>query len=283
MKRLSLAQLLRLGDDLPPSEREVLETVGRLHLASHAQLAALLALGLSSDGAPASRARQTRRVLQRLAEAGLLARLERRVGCVRAGSSGFVYYLGPAGQRLLAYWQGRGLIRGRTRPEPGTSYVAHRLAVSQLYVDLCLAEKVGELELLQFDAEPDCWRIYQNGFGESVRIKPDAFVRLGVGAYEERAFVEVDLGSESRTVIARKLRAYSDYYRSGQEQATQGVFPRVVILVSTEARKAALVDVAARLPTEDWHLFTIGLLSGGARLLRGDPTDQAERESEALV
>lgn len=283
MRRLSTAGLLRLGDELPDAERGLLQVVERLHLVSHAQLAALLGIAATSAASPDSRARQIRRLLQRLTDVGLLARLDRRVGGIRAGSSGFVYYLGPAGQRLLAYWQGQGLIRGRSRPEPGQSYVAHRLAVSQLYVYLRLAATRGELELLQFDAEPDCWRIHETGFGESVTIKPDAFVRLGVGAYEERSFVEVDLGSESRTVIARKLGVYIDYFQSGQEQAAAGVFPRVVILVPNETRKAALVEVASKLPAEDWQLFQIGPLSNGAQILRGDVDGQAKDEAEALL
>lgn len=190
--------------------------------------------------------------MQRLADLGLLARLARRVGGTRAGSSGYVYYLGPAGKRLIAYWQGQGFVRGRYRPEPGGRYVCHRLAVSQLYVDLRLSEAAGELELLAFDVEPDCWRRHETGFGGQVMLKPDAFVRLGVGAYEERCFVEVDLGSESRPVIAGKLRTFAAYYKSGQEQTAQGVFPRVVLLTNSEARKAALVEVCAKLPPEDW-------------------------------
>src|SRR5437870_4997317 len=46
-------------------------------------------------------ARVCRRVLARLTRERLLARLERRVGGVRAGSASFVYALGPIGSRLL--------------------------------------------------------------------------------------------------------------------------------------------------------------------------------------
>lgn len=283
MRRLDTAGLLRLGDELLADERRLLEIVGRLRLMSHAQLAALLSVGSDdSTSSAVSAARQTRRVLQRITELGLLARLERRIGGLRAGSSGYVYYLGPAGQRLIAYWQGQGLVRGRYRPEPALRYVSHRLAVSQLYVNLRLSAAAGELELLTFEVEPDCWRTHEIGFGESLVIKPDAFVCLGVGAYEDRCFIEVDLGTESRTVIARKLRTYTAYYKSGQEQAAHGVFPRVLMLVDGDARKAALVDVCSRLPAEDWHLFSVALLNDGLRLMRGDAGDQAAQEAEAL-
>ncbi len=265
-RRLTTAQLLRLGDELGDADRKLLRLVSQLGLMSHAQLAASLP---DADGPPATVARDVRRRLLRLTELGLLARLQRRVGGVRAGSQGFVYYLGPSAQRLIAYWDGQGLVRGRYRPEPGGRYVAHRLAVSQLYVDLLAAADGGEVELLNFDVEPDCWRRHSDALGGRTLLKPDAYVRLGVGAYEDRYFVEVDLGTESRPVIARKARAYIEYYASGQEQAGSGVFPRVVLLTNTEERRVALADICSRLPAEHWRLFTVGRLDKAGDMLSG--------------
>jgi protein involved in plasmid replication-relaxation len=278
MSRVSAAGLLRLANDLGEGERTAVDIVARLRLVSHAQLAALLAPA-HPQASVASTARAVRRTLARLTGLGVLARLERRVGGVRAGSAGYVYYLGPVGQRLIAYWEGRGLIRGRFRPEPGGRYVRHRLAVSELYVQLRLADRAGELDLLAFEAEPDCWRRSLDGFGGSVLLKPDAFVRLGVGAYEDRCFVEVDLGTESRSVIASKVQAYLDYFHAGAEQAEHGVFPRVVLLTNTEVRRAVLVDVVTRLPAEYWELFTIATLDRALEVLSGQAVS-AGRESQ---
>lgn len=95
-------------------------------------------------------------------------------------------------------------------------------------------------------------------------------MRVGIGAYEDRCFVEVDLGTESRLVIAGKLRTYLDYFQAGAEQAEHGVFPRVVLLTNSEVRRAALVDVAGRLlPAEHWSLFTIGTLDQTMDLMSG--------------
>jgi hypothetical protein len=268
MSRVSAAGLLRLAGDLGGPERAVIEVVAKLRLASHAQLTALLGPP-HPHATAASTARAVRRTLARLTALGVLARLERRVGGVRAGSVGYVYYLGPVGQRLVAYWDGRGLIRGRSRPEPGGRYVRHRLAVSELYVQLSVADRAGALDLLAFDSEPDCWRRYLDGLGGSVVLKPDAFVQVGIGAYEERCFVEVDLGTESRSVIASKVRAYLDYFHAGIEQAASSVFPRVVLLTSTEARRAALVDVVMRLPAEHWALFTVATLDRALDVMSG--------------
>jgi hypothetical protein len=187
--------------------------------------------------------------------------------------------LGPVGQRLVAFWEGRGLIRGRFRPEPGGRYVRHRLAVSELYVQLFAADRAGELDLLAFDAEPDCWRRYLDGFGWSALLKPDAFVRIGVGAYEDRCFVEVDLGTESRSVIAGKVHNYLDYFHAGSEQTEHGVFPRVLLLTSTEARRAALVDVVMRLPPEHWALFTVATLDRALDVMSSPATSASDERA----
>lgn len=268
MSRVSAAGLSRLASDLGERERFVVELVAKLRLISHAQLAALLD-PRDEHLLATSTARTVRRTLARLTGLGVLARLDRRVGGLRAGSGGYVYYLGPVGQRLMAFWDGRGLVRGRFRPEPGGRFVRHRLAVSELFVQLHTADRDGELDLLTFEAEPDCWRRYINGFGGSVIVKPDAFVRVGVAAYEDRCFVEVDLGTESRSVIAGKVRAYLNYFQAGSEQAEHGVFPRVVLLTNSEARKSTLIDVVSRLPAEHWSLFTVALLDHALEVMTG--------------
>jgi Replication-relaxation len=274
------SELLALAGSLGAAEREVIESLARLRLMSHAQLSALLALPRSEQSAT-TLARSARRVLARLTARRVLARLDRRIGGVRAGSAGYVYYLGPVGQRLMAYWQGQGLTRGRLRPEPGGRYVRHRLAVSELYVQTRLAADEGSLDLLSFQAEPECWRSYVDGFGGQTVLKPDAYVRLGLGAYEDSFFIEVDLGSESRAVIARKVRAYLDYFASGIEQAERGVFPRVLLLTNTAARKSVLVSVCERLPAEAWALFTITTLDRALEALTGHiDTDAREPESD---
>ena len=264
MKRLSAAGLLELGAGLSERERELVRELAKLRLMTHAQLTTLLGTAQTVGGF-----RTARRILGRLTDSGVLARLERRIGGVRRGSAGYVYYLGPAGQRLVAYWEGRGLTRGRFRPEPGGRYVRHRLAVSDLYIQAREAGRQGLLDLLAFEAEPDCWRTLMDGFGGQTLLKPDAFVRVGVGAYEDRYLVEVDLGTESRSVVARKLRTYLDYFNSGTEQQAHGVYPRVLLLTNSESRRAALVEVCSRLPAEAWRLFTITTLDRALEVWRG--------------
>ena len=259
MSRVSTTRLLVIAAGLDERERRLIEELAMLRLASHAQLAVLLPATSPATSAD-SHARAVRRTLARLTELAVFARLSRRIGGVRAGSAGYVYYLGPVGQRLVAYWQGQGFVRGRLRPEPGSRSVRHRLAVSELYVQVRQAERDRRLELLRFLAEPACWRPFADGFGGQAILKPDAFVRLGLEDYESRFFVEADLGSESTNVIERKARAYLAYFNAGVEQAEHGVFPRVLFATTSERRRSALVEACVRLPEESWQLFTVTTL-----------------------
>jgi hypothetical protein len=79
-----------------------------------------------------------------------------------------------------------------------------------------------------------------SGFGGLGQLKPDAFVRVGVGDWEHLAFVELDRGTEGSSALQRKAEAYQAYWRSGHEQQQAGVFPRVVWLAATARRQEQL-------------------------------------------
>jgi hypothetical protein len=237
--------------------------VAILRLATHAQLAALT-IGRDGELSEPSSARAARRLLARLADAGLLARFERRIGGVRAGSAGFVYYLGPVGQRLVAYWDSHGVTRGRVRSEPGPRFVRHRLMVSQLYVDVNVASRAGTLDLVAVDVEPDCWEVYRGRRGQDVVLKPDAVVRIRESAGEGRFLVEVDLATESRAVIERKLRTYDEYFASGPRDGGRAC---VVLVAPTQARAAFLDRVRAERAPRSRDRFHVGTLEGVVALL----------------
>lgn len=277
MSRVSTARMLELGAGLSERERAAIRAVDRFRLMSHTHLAAIL-MDASSEASPVSAARIARRILARLTDEKVLARLSRRVGGLRAGSAGYVYYLGPVGQRLVAYWDGRGLTRGRFRPEPGGRFVRHQLAVSELYVDALAADARGDLDLLAFESEPDCWRGFVDAHGGKTIVKPDAFVRIGVGAYEDRYFIEVDLGTESRAVVWRKLQTYWRYFVSGAEQAEHDVFPRVLILTNTDQRYRALVNLVGGLDPDAWRLYEVGRLEAGVAQMMNvaSPADEPD-------
>jgi Replication-relaxation len=248
---LSARGAAQLRGRMSARDLAIIRQVGELRLMSARQIQALHFPASEHDNDPAAtRARQ--RVLARLCRERLLIALERRIGGVRAGSAGLVLALGPVGQRVI------GLDRTRRRAyEPSWRFVDHTLAVSQLVVDMNAAARAGLLELLDVQAEPQCWRTVA-GMGGRLVLRPDAFLSLGVGAYELRWFIEVDRSSESLPVIVRKCRLYADYYQSGQEQAAHGgVFPRVCWVVPDERRAERLRQAIARDHTLPERLFVV--------------------------
>lgn len=251
---LTAARQRELEDKLTERDLAVLQRVSDLRFVTGPQLARLC---LSDSGNPAADARAARRALLRLVRLGTLARLPRRVGGVRSGSAGFVYYLGLAGQRLAVArgWQPE--RRQRRSLIPGTLFVRHTLQVAELHTLLVEADRSRSFELLELTAEPSCWRSWDGMSGQRQTLKPDSYVRLGRGAYEDSYFIEVDRGTEGSRALERQLQLYVAYHLSGAEQAERQVFPRVLWLTPSEQRQAALVDSLARLPAESWRLFQV--------------------------
>jgi hypothetical protein len=140
------------------------------------------------------------------------------------------------------------------------------LAVAQLYVDLTEVQRWGLVDVLAFECEPVCWRGYSGTYGVPLVIKPDAYLRLGVGDYEHSWFVEQDMASEAPVTIKNKARRYIDYYRAGTEQTTRGVFPRVVWIVPDEARATLITEVLATLSARP-ALFAVSVVGETVSLL----------------
>ena len=205
-------------------------------------------------------ARTCRRVLDRLVRDRLLVRLQRRtVGGVWAGSTSFIYALGPIGHRVGSKTASRRRFR-----EPTATFVAHTLAIADLVVVLREADRAKHLELIGLETEPECWRPLGN-HGSNV-LRPDLNVTLGIGEYEYHAFVEVDLGTEGLPRLLVKCQTYLAYYDSNAEQATHGIFPRVVWLLNDEQRSKRLQDDVHRRLTHP-ELFTVATLDAALSAL----------------
>lgn len=212
------------------------------------------------DGNQITQARKSRAVLKRLDELQLIVRLRRRVGGLHAGSEGQVVGLSGLGYAVLDI----GLDtpkRHRRVTETKLAFQDHVLAVAELRIQLIEQSRAGHAELLEFQAEPDCWRRFSGIGGQAVTLKPDGFVRLGVGDYELASFIEQDMATESLPTITRELGVYVAYWRSAQEQQANSVFPRVWWLVPTAARLHAIASCIHRLPREARELFAVCLIS----------------------
>lgn len=254
-------------------DRAILSDVARINVATGNQLQALH-FEPSESGRRLARA-----ALARLTAWDVLARLGRRVGGVRAGSAGFVYSLGVAGQRLAS--PSRERVRRPWTPQP--NHLHHALAVTELYVTLTLSDSTSDRKLSRFDAEPACWRWFSSTGGARAALKPDAFVVVEGGGYEDRLFVEMDRATEPMPRIAEKAKAYIRYWQSGREQASAGVFPKVLWVTPDTRRSAQITEELARLPAEHWRLFAVvtasqaaGRMAAGAFFERTAIADRKE-------
>ncbi|GAA5126123.1 replication-relaxation family protein [Haloechinothrix salitolerans] len=225
-----------VAEGLGERDRAIVETVKQLRVATGAQLERLHFTDLAESSRPVIR----RRVLARLVRLRLLVTLKRRIGGVRAGSAGLVYALDTAGQRLTT---NPGAGKPARRPwTPSARFLGHRLAASELYVQLREAELRGGVEVLRFLAEPDSWQ----QTATLGLLKPDAYALVANATVEDAWWIEVDQGTESLTTLASKLRVYLDAARAGH-LGPDDILPRVLVAVIDEARRDAVEDLIARL------------------------------------
>jgi hypothetical protein len=250
-------RLAALERGMSDRDRAVISTLARVRVATARQLYRLHFQDVTR--------RRARAGLASLAGRRLIARLPRVVGGVRAGSTGYVYALDVAGQRLI-----RTGTRAQRPWSVGRTFLDHSLTVTELYVQLAEADRAGRLHLAEFATEPACWRHFHGPGGARLVLKPDAVLRLRLGRYEDRWWLEADCGTESRTTLARRCEQYRLYWQAGVEQARTGVFPRMLWVVPDEQREAVLVDVITRQPADARPLFAVARFAEAVeRLVQG--------------
>jgi hypothetical protein len=252
-RRVRAGHVERLRQALSERDWAVMRDVARMRLVTGAQLERLHFAGLGDASRPVVR----RRVLGRLVQARVLATLERRVGGVRAGSEGLIYFLDTAGQRLLI----PGGVARKIDP-PGERYMRHVLAVTELYVSLTEQARAGGLRLDQFKAEPASW--WTDGRGS--RIKPDGYVRVSNPDHADAWWLEVDLATEHLPTLKRKLGAYFDFYRQGQ-LGPDGIMPLVLVTAPSAKRCSDIVRLIRQFPSQGAELFTVALHNDAAEVI----------------
>jgi len=247
---LTADRLFRISTEMTELDWMVL---GFVHESRFATSGQLMRVFWQTSDRESGAARVGRRALKRLCDRLVLDVLPRRVGGLRTGSHGMIYRVGRAGVKLL---RTRG-ISGPRVEQPGTLLLSHTLATTELVVRLREASRTGQLEVIEVQQEPICWRGYLGPGASRRMLKPDLFVRVGAGALEDRWMIEVDLASESGRVLARKASSYVEHYRGGSEQREHGVYPRVLWAAPDERRAEQITDVLDRQPTEARRLFTV--------------------------
>lgn len=262
----------RSSGELSERDLAVLSFVAQVRVASARQIERLAFP--PGDGSAQSTARRARRRLQQLTEAGLLQRLQRRIGGVRAGSAGYLYAVGTRGRSAL------GLTGRGARRQPSARFVDHCLAVAQVHVDLVVAERCGEIRELAVVHEPDCWRRYLGPHAVAASLKPDLTVDLTAHDWNLNWFVEVDRGSEHLPTVLTKCRAYVAYWQSGREVERREVFPRVLWSAVDQARAEQIERAIAgdqRLPE---GLFVVATAADTKAALSAPPTNTKNERRE---
>jgi hypothetical protein len=224
--RVTQRRLRAIEARLSDRDLAVLSSVGRFRFltAEHIE-----AMHFNDHASVESGGRTCRRVLVRLRRERVLGVLNRRVGGVRAGSQGLVYFLDTAGERIQR--QGEPIRRGRRFPEPSARFLDHTLAIADVAVRIKAAADASGAEVVQVAPEKEARRHYTDRLGALQALRPDLYVELAArpGDEDVRAFfVEVDLGHESLPTVLRKCQQYEAYYQTGIEQRDFGGFPRVV-------------------------------------------------------
>jgi hypothetical protein len=268
-RRVRAEYVAQVAEMLSERDREIIQTVKQLRVVTGIQLERLHFSDLAASSRPVMR----RRVLARLVRLRLLVTLARRIGGVRAGSAGLVYALDTAGQRLIeATATGQPARRPWT---PSARFLSHRLATSELYVQLREAEQRGELEVLRFLAEPDSWQ----PTATLGLLKPDAYTLVASPSVEDAWWIEVDQDTESLPTLRRKLGVYLDAARAGHV-GPDGILPRVLVVVTSEARREAADNLITRLPAPAATLLHVTTQAHAVRfiaaVLYGQDTPDAE-------
>lgn len=249
---LTHAAVERLADQLSERDRAILRDLARVRVLSGDQLTRLHFTDLSES----TRDRTRRRVLARLVRLNVAATLDRTIGGVRAGSTGLVYALGVAGQRLvplLAAEESTAPGKRARRPwTPSSLFLKHTLGVSELYVRLREHERTGILTLARFVVEHAAWM--PTGVGGV--IKPDASLLVQADDVEDSWVAEVDRAAESLPTLRHKLLSYVDFASTGQ-LGPDGVTPRVLVTVPPGNRLAAVQDLVAHLPEPATRLLRV--------------------------
>jgi hypothetical protein len=250
-ERVSGKELEAIRHRLSERDLAVLHAVGEHQFMTTRQITRLYFHAHQSE---ASGVRAAIRVVSRLLDLRVLTRLERAVGGVRAGSSAYVWCLDSLGDRLIRESSGRSRRRFF---QPSLTFLGHKLAVAETRVVIEETARRDRLEVIALDIEMRTWRPYLGRGGETIHLKPDIGLITATSEHEDHWFIEVDRGSESFRTLLDKCAIYETYRRTGREQATRGIFPRVLWIMPTKLRAELLRDHIASTKSLETRLFIV--------------------------
>lgn len=181
-----------------------------------------------------------------LTRVGLLRRFH--LG-TRAGGKKAVYALSAKGAQLVGAPY-RGPRRGRDEVLVADFFVTHQLQINRIFC--ILKYKPIPFPGVRFER----WLSFHGPVESGGSLIPDGYAEFRVGDETIAAFLEVDLGHESRSVWQTKVKAYLHLALSGAfEKAFRQPQFRVLAVTNSERRMASL-RVATALLTEKIFWFS---------------------------
>ncbi|PIF02665.1 MAG: hypothetical protein CR979_00980 [Propionibacterium sp.] len=248
MTRISKNQLLTIAKQLSDTQASILGLLGSHRFATTDQLARYHQPLYKSKN---SAIRQTNRTTKHLANLGLIRHLNRRIGGSRSGSSGYIWHLTEAGQRLAGIDPKDPLphLRPTNRwREPSLTFLTHTLAVTEVRIIFEETSHNQPLKIVSVETEPACWRQHISDYGQTETLKPDIAIITKQANYEDHWWCEIDLGSENPARITQKALTYLNHYNYGIEQQTRGIFPKVLWITPTKTRCNQLQKILTTSP-----------------------------------
>ncbi len=233
---LTQNRLAIISSTLSDRDKEILTLLRRCRYMNTKQIQRLL----FTDASRPVGLKAANRNLNKLQGLNLIGVLARRIGGARAGSGSRIWYLTDGGERLLRLGGHEGARPRKRFFEPSQYFLSHTLAVTECYVQLSEICGCGDPKLYRVELEPHCWRYYHHN-GSTPTLRPDLCAVTHCGKYEDRWFIEMDLSTEAPIRLMEKCQRYHDYYRSGVEQRQHEVFPLVVWIVPSAARKESVI------------------------------------------
>jgi hypothetical protein len=187
-----------------------------------------------------------------LTSAGLLRRFFQGT---EAGGKKALYALSKAGAQI-ADVPFRGPRRGRDEVLVADFFVTHQLRVNQIYCTLKYQPiPVSDTSFLR-------WVSFHSPIDSGASLIPDGYVEIATGTKVLAAFLEVDLGHESRSVWRTKIQSYLRYALSGNftKQRNQPQF-RTLVVTNSERRMASLRAATGELTDKIFWFTTLDSVS----------------------
>ncbi|HEM2910815.1 TPA: replication-relaxation family protein [Streptococcus suis] len=261
-------------NQLTANDIAILHFLNQARLATTHQLARLF---YSDSPSPETAIRRANFTTQRLKKEGLISHLDRRIGGARKGSASYVWQITFQGLKVLKGKDSTIALRYKNRYEPTQHHVEHTLAITEIFVETIeVARSSDTISLENFSFEPTSWRDYQKLSGVGLTLKPDAYLELLNGEYEDHYFLEIDRSTESLARVVNTCKKYIEYYRSGIEQRQKEVFPYVLWIVPDDKRKTAILKAIQNELYNFWELFTVITLDEYQSYIKGGLENESE-------